>query len=622
MGLVISSANAVDTIPMSTTVSNSLIQKGNYSSTMLASTSYSRAVITIMLCFDFAFDSHSKATLDDLAYMDSSYFSEKGGMITVLVRGRNYLNGNNLMIMYTPADGNAAYSLFSENDGSFAMLKTAIAEKNGQIYENEVADIVEVCNQLAINYYADSYDETAKEESAETHEEIKGSPAAGEIFSSGLLAYRENGKWGYIDTDGNVVIPFQWDYAEDFDQGYAMVFTGTLKEVRTLSTENETILRPDKGQFGVIDIQGNYVIPMMDCRSISIWHPIENDITVSFGDYDTTFEYWRTDGTKIGNERWEDSYSPDGGKWICASIGGKWGYVSRKAGDVVIGFQYDVAENFVDGIACVGKRTDDFKMVYEYIGENGLTLIKNEGWDVAYSFVPGAGIARVFKGTTLYDGEIADKGKYALIDQNGSLLCDYIWDDVEPYESGLSVVVLESRGKKKYGIVDKAMNYIVEPVWDYISYESGDRAKVFQGETNTYGSPENGLFSYVDENGKLITEMKWKDATNFKPDGYAAVATEKANGNKVWGIIDKEGNVVVSPAYDEIPDSKYIYELYSDNLARVKLDGKYGYVNKEGEVLISIQWDKAERFNEHKAIAWKGGELYIIETDGTFRKLR
>ena len=39
-------------------------------------------------------------------------------------------------------------------------------------------------------------------------------------FSQDLAAVKKNGKWGYIDTEGNTVIPFQFDYAFPFSEAW------------------------------------------------------------------------------------------------------------------------------------------------------------------------------------------------------------------------------------------------------------------------------------------------------------------------------------------------------------------------------------------------------------------
>jgi hypothetical protein len=60
-------------------------------------------------------------------------------------------------------------------------------------------------------------------------------------FQEGLAAVVKNGKYGFISKDNSVVIPFQYDGADNFYNGLAIV--------------------KQKEKFGVIDRQGTVVIP-------------------------------------------------------------------------------------------------------------------------------------------------------------------------------------------------------------------------------------------------------------------------------------------------------------------------------------------------------------------------
>ena len=42
-------------------------------------------------------------------------------------------------------------------------------------------------------------------------------------FSSGLAAVKLNNKWGYVDKTGNEIIPFKYYYVQDFSEGLAAV---------------------------------------------------------------------------------------------------------------------------------------------------------------------------------------------------------------------------------------------------------------------------------------------------------------------------------------------------------------------------------------------------------------
>lgn len=61
------------------------------------------------------------------------------------------------------------------------------------------------------------------------------------VFSEGFAAVSKNGKYGYIDIEGNVRIPFDYTYGEVFSEGFAAV--------------------SKNGKYGYIDIDGNVVIP-------------------------------------------------------------------------------------------------------------------------------------------------------------------------------------------------------------------------------------------------------------------------------------------------------------------------------------------------------------------------
>lgn len=74
-------------------------------------------------------------------------------------------------------------------------------------------------------------------------------------FSDGLCRYEENGKIGYFDERGNIRIKAQFEYGSAFNYGYAAVAKGvSLEEIGEL-----TLVRSN--QWGFIDKNGQLVIP-------------------------------------------------------------------------------------------------------------------------------------------------------------------------------------------------------------------------------------------------------------------------------------------------------------------------------------------------------------------------
>ncbi len=88
-------------------------------------------------------------------------------------------------------------------------------------------------------------------------------------FSEGLAAVKKDGKWGYINEQGKVVVPFQYDVAYIFNEGYAVV--GTIEHGATRETEEwvdeangvpghyePVTVTYDACRLGFIDKAGNY----------------------------------------------------------------------------------------------------------------------------------------------------------------------------------------------------------------------------------------------------------------------------------------------------------------------------------------------------------------------------
>src|SRR5690606_26965947 len=83
-------------------------------------------------------------------------------------------------------------------------------------------------------------------------------------FSEGLSSAEIDGKFGYIDDQGNEVIPVIYDMATSFEDGMAMV--------------------QKNGKFGFIDKQGNEIIPIV-YESEDIRDRFDNSELALVGEY-------------------------------------------------------------------------------------------------------------------------------------------------------------------------------------------------------------------------------------------------------------------------------------------------------------------------------------------------
>ena len=79
-----------------------------------------------------------------------------------------------------------------------------------------------------------------------------------------------------------------------------------------------------------------------------------------------------------------------------------------------------------------------------------------------------------------------------------------------------------------------------------------------------------------------------------------------------FGLIDREGKIVVPPIYD------HIGFFSMEGLAPVVLNGKAGYINPKGEIAVPIQFDSAGNFVRGLALVKMNGMLGYIDASGAF----
>ena len=114
------------------------------------------------------------------------------------------------------------------------------------------------------------------------------------------------------------------------------------------------------------------------------------------------------------------------------------------------------------------------------------------------------------------------------------------------------------------------------------------------------GENENRL---IDINDKLIKSLNYQFVYPFS-EGLAKV---EADGR--FGYIDKEGKEVVSPKYEDAED-------FREGLAAVKADGRYGYIDKEGKEVVSPKYKWAIDFSEGLAMVEADGKYGYIDKEG------
>lgn len=92
---------------------------------------------------------------------------------------------------------------------------------------------------------------------------------------------------------------------------------------------------------------------------------------------------------------------------------------------------------------------------------------------------------------------------------------------------------------------------------------------------------QNGAFGYQDPQGNMVIPPKYKMAHDFNSSGIAAVLDEKG-----WTYINDKGENLVRPFYfDNGPD------YFIEGLARFEANGKMGFFDESGQIVIPAKFD-------------------------------
>lgn len=250
-----------------------------------------------------------------------------------------------------------------------------------------------------------------------------------EIYAEGLASANKDDQWGYIDRARNVVIPFQFKYAGQFDQGMARVsvddkfFFINDKGIRvTPEFEGAFDFHEDLAavtvgkNVGYIRRDGSFALPPLHQSASGI-------------DFSEGLSAIRVNGKvgfmdKMGSivipPKYDDVF-PFSDGLAPVELGGKWGYVN-KAGNVVVPIQYHIGHMFSEGLASVevgGK--------WGYIDSGGYFSIPAM-FDSAMPFCGGIAAVETFQkiGKTSSRTELY-RGKHGMIDHAGN----YVWRDRE-----------------------------------------------------------------------------------------------------------------------------------------------------------------------------------------------
>jgi hypothetical protein len=188
---------------------------------------------------------------------------------------------------------------------------------------------------------------------------------------------------------------------------------------------------------------------------------------------------------------------------------------------------------------------------------------------------------------------------YVLINETGQELPLRFHSSV-PFNSVLDQVSIIVNGDRVFGLADKK-GELVTPLKYHSIRQAGDGMAIAAEIT--------GFSSLLDSTGKPVTAAWY---INLRPAGpglfIAGLFIMSGDRPILWhGIINDRGEIVAPFKYESI-------EEFSEGLAVVRLEGRFGYIDEKGREVIACSFDDANDFYGSLA------KVYVNEKSGFIDK--
>jgi hypothetical protein len=357
-------------------------------------------------------------------------------------------------------------------------------------------------------------------------------------FTNSLIPYRKGTKWGYCSRDKKIVVPPKYFDAGRFSEGLAAV-----KMI----------------DYGYINEKGEEVIPCKYAKAED-FH----------------------DGMAIVYAGYQKGYVNKSGKEICMSNHGKiWAF---KDGIGLIESEGEIYCIDTSGKKIIPNYPKDHKdrFIEMSLPQEGLIAVKETRWFKECGYINIDGIFAIepkFRSV----GDFSDgmalvniNGQKVFINKKGELVIPLQYRHGYAFHNGLARVegLINDYNNDNFGFIDKEGNEVIPLKYKQAEDFSEGLAVVLGNEYIEIDGVKTFRNGYIDQKGTLVIKYQFEEARGFK-EGLAAVQSPFKKDNQKYGFIDTKGKVIIQFKYEKVED-------FSDGISKVKLNGKWGYIDKKG----------------------------------------
>lgn len=407
----------------------------------------------------------------------------------------------------------------------------------------------------------------------------------------------EDGKWGVIDSTGKTVINTNYDEMVTIPNPEKAVFV-CVYNVNEQTGEYKTKVINDKGETLFTQYDRVEVIENFDSKQ-NIWYERNVLRVVKNGKYGLI----DCDGNKLLGTEYDEITSLKSVEGnLIVKKDNKVGIVNN-VGQIIVPVEYKDVKLLKEGYKneYVIVDTNDNQGI---ISTSGTIIIEPTYKDIKY-----------LNSTEVYAAKIDEK--WNLVNKKGEVL-NKSYDDYT-YSKGDYVIVKKG---EKYGIITSSGDVKIEPTYEKLEYAFS----VY------YIAKMNGKYGIINTDNTSVVPLEYSSMTYWaEKEIIIADKTETETvlfdsnlTQKLSGLFVYEENYI--KARINGVDKYYTYKfeqketkdiLIKNTLFVSKKDGKYGFVDSQGNVVVDYIYDEAKEQNQYGYAAVKlNGKWGAIDKGG------
>ncbi|WP_018343530.1 WG repeat-containing protein [Cytophaga aurantiaca] len=355
-------------------------------------------------------------------------------------------------------------------------------------------------------------------------------------YSNGLIAVKSTSDlWGFINTKGETVIPFTYNWVDDFENGLCRV--------------------EKTGQQLVINKSGDVVFNHQDVYLFSI------GLLKLNAHQDKTYTYNIDSKTEI---------IPINAEFVKIKKGDKYGLINTRGETVLQTIYSDIQ---------IGNSLKTFSVVKDKIIK--VIQVNKATYSVDKKILSTEGFYNEFAVMKYANG------RFGCIDNLGKIRIAPQYEVIRPFENEVAVVQLNG----KWGIIDKNESFVAQPYYDSIStfrnkicivsekgvhYLMDCNGKIltpdgYSSITLTKGGNyllvKNKLKGIANANGKEIISPRYQNIKEFSPTLF------RVTENNLQGVIDSSQKIILHIKYHAI-----LYNASTQEFLTAE-EGEANYIN-------------------------------------------